>query len=94
MNHDAVCFDLDGTLLNTVEDLADATNATLEHFGHPPHPVDAYRKLVGGGIIDLFVRALPEGEATDEAIAQCVAVMRENVRQISGPMGFMNQMMP
>jgi len=76
MNYDAVCFDLDGTLLNTVEDLADATNATLEHFGHPTHPVDDYKMLVGGGIVNLFIRALPEGKATDEAVAECVALMR------------------
>ncbi len=77
MDYDAVCFDLDGTLLNTVEDLADAANATLQHFGHPAHPVGDYKLLVGGGIINLFVRALPEGEATDDAIAQCVPFMRE-----------------
>lgn len=58
-------FDLDGTLLDTLEDLADAANETLEYFGFPGHPVDAYRYFVGEGLKTLLQRIVPEGEATD-----------------------------
>jgi phosphoglycolate phosphatase len=57
----AVLFDLDGTLLDTLADLAASGNAVLEARGFPPHPVDAYRTYVGAGM-DHLVRAIfPEG---------------------------------
>ena len=58
--YSAVIFDLDGTLLNTLADLANAGNHTLEVLGFPTHPVDAYRYLVGNGIPKLIERMLPE----------------------------------
>ena len=57
-----VIFDLDGTLLNTIADLAAATNYALNQFGYPTHDTDAYRFFVGNGINKLFERALPESE--------------------------------
>ena len=63
--HHAVLFDLDGTLLDTLEDLADATNAALASLGHPAHPLDAYRYFVGDGVETLMRRALPAGAAAD-----------------------------
>ncbi len=54
-------FDLDGTLLNTLEDLADAANYVLQAHGFPTHPVDAYRYFVGNGMPTLIQRILPEG---------------------------------
>lgn len=63
-----VIFDLDGTLLNTIADLATATNQALQHYGYPIHEVDAYRFFVGNGINKLFERALPEGERTEENV--------------------------
>lgn len=45
----AAVFDLDGTLLDTLDDLADCINETLTRFGYPSHPVDAYRLMVGTG---------------------------------------------
>lgn len=59
----AVAFDLDGTLLNTLEDLANAANAALATAGYPQHPVAAYRQFVGNGLQMLVRRALPSGEA-------------------------------
>lgn len=59
----AVIFDLDGTLLNSLEDLADACNAALTRAGYPPHALEAYRKFVGNGIETLIRRALPTEEA-------------------------------
>lgn len=63
-----VIFDLDGTLLNTIADLATATNQALQHYGYPTHEVEAYRFFVGNGINKLFERALPETERTEENI--------------------------
>lgn len=59
----ALIFDLDGTLLDSLEDLANACNATLAHAGYPAHPLDAYRRFVGNGLATLVRRILPEGEA-------------------------------
>lgn len=52
-------FDLDGTLINSLADLAEATNHALAACGFPTHPLDAYRYFVGNGIGKLFERALP-----------------------------------
>lgn len=62
-NYRAVIFDLDGTLLNTLADLANAANAALHSAGYPQHPVAAYRQFVGNGLRMLVRRALPAGEA-------------------------------
>ena len=60
-NHHAAIFDLDGTLLDTLDDLANAANAALHSAGYPQHPVAAYRQFVGNGLRMLVRRALPEG---------------------------------
>lgn len=59
----AVIFDLDGTLIDSLADLADAANASLAQFGYPVHPLPAYRHFVGNGLEMLIRRALPAGEA-------------------------------
>ena len=56
----AVIFDLDGTLVDTVEDIANAVNDTLADFGYPTHPIGFYKKSIGGGINDLIRRSLPK----------------------------------
>lgn len=61
-------FDLDGTLLNTIADLATATNQALEACGFPTHPIEAYPFFVGNGINKLFERALPAEARTEENI--------------------------
>ncbi|MGN1132764.1 MAG: HAD family hydrolase [Ruminococcus sp.] len=53
-----VIFDLDGTLANTLIDLADATNVGLAKAGLPAHPVEKYKKMVGGGVLNLVKRAM------------------------------------
>jgi phosphoglycolate phosphatase len=65
-----VIFDLDGTLLDTLEDLADAANATLAHFGFPVHPVDSYRYFVGEGLKTLTQRIIPGSAASDAELAE------------------------
>lgn len=63
-----VIFDLDGTLLNTIADLAHSTNYALNKLGYPTHEIDQYNFMVGNGINKLFERALPEGEKSEENI--------------------------
>ena len=63
-----VIFDLDGTLLNTIDDLGYACNYALEHAGWPTHPIEAYPAKVGNGINNLIRRALPEADRTEENI--------------------------
>ena len=61
-------FDLDGTLLNTVEDLGNATNYALEQCGFPTHPIEAYYQMVGRGIYNLFRAAVPSEYATEDNV--------------------------
>lgn len=62
----AVVFDLDGTLLNTLEDLASATNWALRHNGLPERTIDEVRCFVGNGVRRLIERAVPEGTEAAE----------------------------
>ena len=66
-----IVFDLDGTLLNSLEDLADSAHWVLEQHGFPTHPVDAYRYFVGDGVRKLIERILPQEERTEARIEQC-----------------------
>lgn len=77
MSHRAVLFDLDGTLLDTLEDLADSMNAVLARRDHPEHGLDEYRYFVGAGVEVLVERALPPDRRDEETIAAGVAEMRE-----------------
>lgn len=63
-----VIFDLDGTLLNTIDDLGYACNHALSMAGYPTHPIEDYPRMVGNGINNLIRRALPEKERTEENI--------------------------
>ena len=63
-----IIFDLDGTLLDTVADLAVSTNYALSQFNFPTHEISAYKLFIGNGINNLFERALPKGEKTAENI--------------------------
>jgi phosphoglycolate phosphatase len=66
-SHRAVLFDLDGTLLNTLDDLAAATNSALAALGLPGHPVEAYKQFVGDGIEQMVRRAIGV-ECRDESL--------------------------
>ena len=63
-----IIFDLDGTLLNTIDDLGYACNYALERTGYPTHRIEEYPRMVGNGINNLIRRALPEAERTEENI--------------------------
>ena len=69
--YQAVCFDLDGTLLDSLEDLAICTNGILKKKGFPEHPLEAYNYFVGDGAKMLMTRVLPEAERSDDLIEEC-----------------------
>lgn len=77
MRFQAVIFDLDGTLLDTLEDIADAMNSVLAEDGLPTHPIEAYRTFVGDGVRALARRTLPDGVTDGESIDRFTARMRE-----------------
>ena len=63
-----VIFDLDGTLLNTIEDLGEAANYALEKTGYPTHSIASYPYFVGNGVSKLLQRVLPEDARTEENV--------------------------
>ena len=71
MSEHAVIFDLDGTLADTLEDIADNMNRVLAGMGFPTHECDAYRFFVGNGLKNLATQCLPENARTDDVIAAC-----------------------
>lgn len=64
-----IIFDLDGTLLDTIEDLANSVNYALERHHYPAHPVEAYNFFVGNGVNKLLERALPENQRNADTVA-------------------------
>lgn len=72
----AVIFDLDGTLLDTLHDIADAMNAALAAQGFPTHAYAAYQRFIGDGMETLAHRVLPERTRNPETIQLMVAGMR------------------
>lgn len=76
MKRRAVMFDLDGTLLDTLDDLGDAMNIALAAHGFPPHDDRFYRKAVGDGAPQLVTRSLPHDARTPEMIGIALRRMR------------------
>jgi phosphoglycolate phosphatase len=76
MRFHAVLFDLDGTLLDTLEDIADSTNAALRAQGFPEHPLSAYRYFIGDGVESLVRRALPPERLEAATLACSAELMR------------------
>jgi len=73
----AIIFDLDGTLLDTLADLANSVNTVLATHGLPVHDIDAYRYFVGDGVRVLMQRVLPQGEQSDDKLDAFVAAFRQ-----------------
>ena len=65
-----VIFDLDGTLLNTLDDLADAGNWVCANHGWPTHSVEAFKQFVGNGLAKMAERMAPEDHRSPEAVAE------------------------
>jgi len=72
----AVLFDLDGTLLDSLADIALAANAVLGDLDQPTHPLEAYRHFIGDGVAMLFRRALPVDQLEVALVDRCVADFR------------------
>ena len=70
-------FDLDGTLLNTIDDLGHAANHALEKSGYPTHDIDSYRFYVGNGVGRLLERVLPPDHRTPEKVAHLREIFQE-----------------
>ena len=81
IEYQAVVFDLDGTLLDTIDDLADAANRSLEKLGFPVHPTSAYKIFVGDGMRALVERILPEDKRDDATVDRAYEMMREEYSQ-------------
>lgn len=78
MNYRAVIFDLDGTLLDTLEDLADSVNLVLRRNNLPEHELHQYKYFIGDGLTNLIRRALPmEMGADDATVTRYVATVSE-----------------
>jgi phosphoglycolate phosphatase len=78
MRYAGVVFDLDGTLLDTLRDIADAANAVLAAQGFPTHDLEAYRYFVGEGVAQLYRYLLPPENHTDAWIERCGVLFRES----------------
>ena len=73
--YQAIIFDLDGTLLNTLQDLAASTNYALSYMGFPTRTLAEVRKFVGNGVAKLIERAVPLGTAP-EAISETLGIFK------------------
>ena len=81
MTFRAVLFDLDGTLLDTLKDIAHAVDGVLKQRHFPTHQLDDYRSFISDGVVMLITRALPEGNRNPDTIKKCVQNFHENYRQ-------------
>ncbi len=85
-----VVFDLDGTLIDSLEEIATATNQILEASGHPTHPIEAYKYFAGYGARVLIERAAPpevtaDPEKLEELLNRFLALYHELTGTISKP---------
>ncbi|WP_396601469.1 HAD family hydrolase [Algibacter sp. R77976] len=77
MSYKAVIFDLDGTLVNSIEDIADAMNSVLNSYDYPTHNYEAYLDFIGSGIKSLVSRALPQASRDEQQIKRSFAAMMD-----------------
>lgn len=77
MNKNILIFDLDGTLLNTLNDLTDSTNYALASLGYPQKTIEQVRNYVGNGVAKLIERAIPNGR-TNPDFEKCLEIFKEN----------------
>ena len=77
-------FDMDGTICNTIDDLAAATNYTLAVLGYPLHTADEYKYFVGDGISKLLERALPVHHSSEEEVKKAREIFSIFFRKQNG----------
>lgn len=89
MKYELVIFDLDGTLIDTIDDLGNAVNHAMESRGFAAHSMKEYRAMVGHGVRNLVAAAMPEAFRTeimiDECLSDFVSFYRENIDRKSRP---------
>jgi phosphoglycolate phosphatase len=77
MKYSAVLFDLDGTLLDTLTDLAESVNSALDHLNLPPHKLESYKYFIGNGREAMAFRALPTNQQSPAMVTKLVAYFNE-----------------
>ncbi len=77
----AVIFDLDGTLVDSLVDIANAMNRTLMRFNYPTYDYDAYKYFVGNGLKTLVYQCLPDNKKEEEHVIECLGIMMEEYRK-------------
>ncbi len=96
MCYSAAIFDLDGTLLDTLQDLADSANQMLVESGYPQHPTQLYRHFVGDGVNVLVQRIVPSGleqQQKDRCIGRFLEIYAGRWRRNSCPYPGINAML-
>lgn len=82
MKYKGIIFDLDGTLVNSLEDISDAMNTVLTSLNYPTHTYDAYQYFIGSGLRNLVSKALPASNNTEIDIENCFNCMIAEYREI------------
>ncbi|MBO9583334.1 MAG: HAD family hydrolase [Flavobacterium sp.] len=82
MKFKGIIFDLDGTLVNSLEDISDAMNKVLQGLNFPTHTYDTYQYFIGSGLRNLVSKALPASNNSDEQIEICFECMINEYREI------------
>ncbi|MBS7252956.1 HAD family hydrolase [Flavobacterium branchiicola] len=82
MKFKGIIFDLDGTLVNSLEDISDAMNKVLESLNFPTHTYDTYQYFIGSGLRNLVSKALPATNNSDEQIDICFECMINEYREM------------
>jgi phosphoglycolate phosphatase len=80
MNYNGIIFDLDGTLADTLADIANSMNRVLQERGYPVHPVEDYKYLIGRGLENLVAGSLPIESRLPSIITACLASLIEDYR--------------
>ncbi len=96
MKIDGIVFDLDGTLIDTLEDLKDSVNFALAKFNFPARSLDEIRSFVGNGVKRLVYLSVPEG-TSEETSEECLNIFKEhykgNSRNKTAPYAGINEML-
>ena len=81
MKYKGIIFDLDGTLVNSLEDISDAMNSVLKALNYPIHNYDTYQYFIGSGLRNLVSEALPESNNSIDEIETCFESMVKGYRE-------------
>lgn len=77
MDYCGIIFDLDGTLLDTLDDLANSMNFVLKAHGFPIHDIEKYNYFIGNGLEKLVRRTLPQEELNEEMVKLCLSQLKD-----------------